>query len=321
MKIHLSNSAWIHNMESFIKSFDTSDESILEITSHPKWVSAHPVVLCMITALALFMRDSGARINFEPMEAKSKNYFVRMGLYKILGMNPGTKIKNKDSTGRFIPLRRITNYEELTDFIQEVIPLYHLDKKHFKPINLVISELVRNVFEHSGSKYGAIVCAQYHKDSKIVRIGVVDTGSGLTETLKLYNPKSHLHSILLALTPGVTGTTKKIGGYSSENAGAGLFQIRALAKSTGNYFMIYSGKGFYKLLKGKKDKFKIIADPEEETFTSYNDLPFWHGTVVAIDLCLDDNMNFDSVLDDVWRVYKMGRKEQIKKRYKKPTFV
>lgn len=320
MKIHLSNSAWIHNMENFIRSFDTSDESILEITSNKKWVSAHPVVLCMITGLALFMKEKGAKINFEPLEAKSKNYFEAMGLHKIIGMKSGTKIKKKDSTGRFIPLRRITNYDELTEFVQEIIPLYH-SEKYFKPINMVISELVRNVFEHSGSEHGAIVCAQYHKDSKIIRIGVVDTGMGLEKALKIHNPKSYLHSILLALTPGITGTTRKIGGYSSENAGAGLFQIRALSKTTGNYFMIYSGKGFYKLLRGKKNKFKVIADPEKETFTSYNDLPFWHGTVVAIDLCLDDNLNFDEVLNEIWRSYRFGRKEQNKKKYKKPTFV
>lgn len=320
MKIHLSNCNWIHNMESFIRSFDTSDESILEITSNKKWVSAHPVVLCMITGLTLFMKEHGATINFEPMEAKSKNYFERMGLYQTLGIDSGIKIKSKDSTGRFIPLKIITNYPELTSFIQEIIPLYHIESKHFSAINMVITELVRNVFEHSGSEHGAIICAQYHKDSKIIRIGVVDTGEGLLDSLRIHKPKNHLHAILLALTPGVTGTTSKIGGYSSENAGAGLFQVRALAKSTKNYFMIYSGKGFYKLLQGKKEKTKIIANPSDEPFTSYDNLPYWHGTVVAVDLCLD-NLDYNLTLEEIKKVYRSGRKEHIKKVYKKPTFV
>ncbi|EKD47873.1 MAG: hypothetical protein ACD_65C00239G0001, partial [uncultured bacterium] len=39
-----------------------------------------------------------------------------------------------------------------------------------------MSELVRNVLEHSMSKHGAIVSAQYYKKSNTVRIGIADTG-------------------------------------------------------------------------------------------------------------------------------------------------
>jgi len=56
MKIHLSNSVWIGNIDPFIHSFDTSNNKLLEITSHKKWVSVHPVVLCMIAGLGLFIR-------------------------------------------------------------------------------------------------------------------------------------------------------------------------------------------------------------------------------------------------------------------------
>ena len=55
MKIHLSNSVWIGNIDPFIHSFDTGNDKVLEITSHKKWVSVHPVVLCMIIGLGLFI--------------------------------------------------------------------------------------------------------------------------------------------------------------------------------------------------------------------------------------------------------------------------
>ena len=230
MKIHLSNSIWIGNIDPFINSFDTSNDKLLEITSHKKWVSVHPVVLCMITGLGLFIRRKQAELSVEKMEATSKHYFERMGFFKILGIDSGIKIKSHESAGRFIPLQLITNSQNLDDFICEMIPMLHLNPEQAEPIKYIVSELVRNVFEHASSPDGAIVCAQYYKKSNTIRIGVVDTGVGIKHTLeRFYHPKDDLNALALALTPGITGTTMRIGGTEA-NAGAGLFFIKSLAK-------------------------------------------------------------------------------------------
>src|SRR3989344_3689582 len=92
-----------------------------------------------------------------------------------------------------------------------------------EPIRYVMSELMRNVFEHAESKIGAIVCAQYFSKTNRISIGIVDRGVGIKETIsQSYAVKSHSEAIRLALTPGITGTTKRIGG-TDYNAGAGLF--------------------------------------------------------------------------------------------------
>ncbi|MBU3913416.1 MAG: hypothetical protein KKE50_04970 [Nanoarchaeota archaeon] len=322
MKIHLSNSVWIGNIDPFIHSFDTSNDKILEITSHKKWVSVHPVVLCMITGLGLFIRRKKAELSFEKMEATSRHYFERMGLFKILGLDSGIKITPHESAGRFIPLQLITNSSNLDDFICEMIPMLHLQPEQAEPIKYIISELVRNVFEHASAPDGAIVCAQYYKKSNTIRIGVVDTGVGIRHTLeRFYHPKDDLNALALALTPGITGTTTKIGGTEA-NAGAGLFFIKSLAKISRDFFMIYSGKAMYKLLKNPKNKqAKLISDPLKDHFSSEANLPFWNGTVVAIDLCLNNTLNFNELLDLIRKVYREGRKQQTKLRYKKPQFI
>ncbi len=322
MKIHLPNSVWIGNIDPFIRSFDTTNKNVLEVTSHKKWVSVHPVVLCMITALGLFARKNRAELNFEKMEAKSKHYFERMGLFKILSLDSEIKITHHESTGRFISIKKITNSSELEDFIKEMIPLLHLRPEQAEPIKYIISELVRNVFEHALTDEGAIVCAQYYKKSNTMRIGVVDIGVGIKSTLRrLYHPQDDIQAIALALTPGITGTTTKIGGTEA-NAGAGLFFIKSLAKMSRDFFMIYSGKGMYKLLKNPKNKqIKLISDPLKDHFSSNNDLPLWEGTVVAIDLCLDNTVNFNELLDSIRKVYREGKKEQNKNKYKKPQFI
>ena len=86
MKIHIPNTVWLGNIDPFINSFDATNETILEITSHKKWVYVHPVALCMITGLGLFMRKNNAEINFERMTAASKHYFERMKLFEILNL-------------------------------------------------------------------------------------------------------------------------------------------------------------------------------------------------------------------------------------------
>lgn len=322
MKIHLSNSVWIGNIDPFIHSFDTSNDSILEITSHKRWVSVHPVVLCMIAGLGLFIRNKGSELNFEKMEATSKHYFERIGLFKVLHLNSGIKITSHESTGRFIPLQLITNSSELDSFIIDMIPLLHLQPEKAEPIKYIISELVRNVLEHASSNDGAIVCAQYYKKSNTIRIGVVDMGVGIKNTLqRFYNPSSDFQALCLALTPGVTGTTRKIGGTEA-NAGAGLFFIKSLAKMSRDFFMIYSGNAMYKLLKHPKNKpIKLISDPMRDHFSSETNLPFWKGTVVAIDLCLNNTLNFNDLLDLIRKVYRDSKKQQNRLKYKKPRFI
>ncbi|MEN7981884.1 MAG: ATP-binding protein [Nanoarchaeota archaeon] len=319
MKIHLPAGAWIGNINSFLKSLDTNNEDELIITSHEKWVSLHPFVLCIIVALGLKLKNK-KNLHFNKMEAKSKHYLERMGVFKLLNLNSEMSINKHEESGRFIPIQLIKNSNQLENFIRDMIPLLHKPDK-LKSIEYVISELVRNVLEHSYSKEGAIICAQYYPKCNKIRIGVVDIGIGIKKSLNNYNPKTNLEALSLALQPGITGTTKKIGG-SEQNAGAGLFFIKSLIKLSRNYFLIYSGDSMYKLLKTpKKQTIKFISDPLKDHYSVEENLPNWNGTIVAIDLCLNENIDFNNFLDKIKAVYSKTRKELNKKRYKRPKFI
>src|SRR3989339_511266 len=136
-----------------------------------------------------------------------------MGLFKFLGVDSGIKITEHEPAGRFVPLTQIKDSDALTKFITEVTPLLHLEPKNAEPIRYIMSELIRNVLEHSLSKYGAIVCAQYYKKSNTVRIGIADIGIGIWKSInESYNPKNDMEAIRLALTPGITGKTRREGG-------------------------------------------------------------------------------------------------------------
>jgi len=126
---------------------------------------------------------------------------------------------------------------------------------------------------------------------------------------------------MLALTPGITGTTTRIGG-TERNAGAGLFFIKSLAKISRDFFMIYSGEAMYKLLKTNKNKeIKLIPKPDKDHYSSKNNLPSWHGVAIGIDICLNNTINFNELLEQIREVYSQGKKEENKLKYKKPRFI
>lgn len=127
-----------------------------------------------------------------------------------------------------------------------------------KMIRYVISELVRNVLEHSKSLIGAIACAQYFKKTNRISIGVADRGIGIFSAMaKHHIAKSNLDAIKLALKPGISGTTNRLGG-TEYNAGAGLFFTKSIAYVSKDYFMIYSGDALFKLLKTRTQTYNLI---------------------------------------------------------------
>jgi len=320
MRIHLPNSAFLGNLDPFLRSFDTTNPKKLEITANKKWISIHPVILSMVAALGL--KVGSTNILCEKLLATSKHYLERMNLFNLIGIESGMKIIEHEPAGRFIPITRINNSDELTSFITEMIPLLHLEPKQAEPIRYIVSELVRNVLEHSQSEYGAILSAQYYKKSNTIRIGIADTGIGIKKSINVsHDASTDLEAIRLALTPGITGTTRKEGG-TDFNAGAGLFFIKSIAKVNRDFFIIYSGNSMYKLLKSDQDKRGILlhADPIRDRHSKDEDLPYWNGTIAGIDISLDATEEFSTLLDLIKDIYIKTVKERKKARYRRPRF-
>ena len=262
------------------------------------------------------------KIDCEALEAKSRHYFERMRLFEFLEIDSGIIMTEHDSSGRFIPLTQIKDSTSLTRFITEMIPLLHLAPIHAEPLKYIVSELVRNVLEHADSSRGAFVAAQYYSKSNTVRIGISDVGVGISRTIrKSHHSTDDLQSIRLALTPGITGTTDREGG-TEQNAGAGLFFVKSIAAVNSDFFVIYSGTAFYKLLKQKtENKNPLQADPLEDRHSAGNDYPHWQGTVIGIDLALDVNEQFTALLEHIRNVYAKAVRARKHARYKKPIFV
>ncbi len=320
MKIHIPNSAFLGNIDPFLRSYNPSEPEILEITANEKWISVHPLVLSMIAARGLTLNPQNIR--FEKLEAKSRHYLVRMGLFKLLGVESGIDVVEHEEAGRFIPLSLIKTSEDLSRFITEMIPLLHAGPEQAKTLGYIISELVRNVLEHAEAQNGAVLCAQYYQKSNSIRIGIADTGVGIRKTIsRFHQAPTDLEAIRLALTPGITGTTSREGG-TEQNAGAGLFFIKSIAAVNRDFFVLYSGSGFYKLLKkSSARRFSLKADPFKDRHSKSEDMPYWQGTLVGIDITLDETAEFTRLLDAIRETYSEAIQERLRASRKKPRFI
>lgn len=319
VKIHLPNSAFLGNIDPFLRGFDPASPEILEITANDRWIAVHPLVIAMIGALGLTVRPGAVRC--QKLEARSAHYLVRMGLFRLLGIESNISIREHEPAGRFIPLTRIRSSDELTSFITEMIPLLHLEPEQAKTLAYIVSELVRNVIEHAESEHGALLCAQYYKKSNSIRIGIADTGVGIKTTIsRSHRAETDLEAIRLALMPGITGTTPREGG-TEQNAGAGLFFTKSIATVNRDFLVVYSGAGFYKLLKKRSARYlRLHADPFEDRHAVEADMPVWRGTLVGVDITLDQTKEFSRLLDAIRDTYGSAVRERRKTRFRRPRF-
>lgn len=323
MRATLSNSDYLRNFDRFISGLDFSNPKHLHIYSHPKWINVHPAVLTLIISMS--MRAGKQNVTFENLTATSGSYLDRMGLFEFTDQKSPYIINKKEETGRFIPVTIIKNSTEQSKFITNMIPLLHLPADKTDAIKYTVGELLRNVLEHSGSLSGAIVAAQYYKKSNTIRIGICDGGIGIKKSMQRFwadRAKTDIEAIKWALVPGISGTTRKEGG-TEDNAGAGLFFIKSIAQVARNYFMIYSGSGIFKLLLHDKriENPKLHPNPDDDRHSERNDAPYFQGTLVAIDLSLENKSEFTHLLSAIREVYGKAVRDRKRKKYKEPKFI
>lgn len=323
MKLYFSNNNMLITFNHFLKMADLSDTSFLTIQGKTKWLNVHPAALCFAAALATVAGRHNTEI--KNVCIKSGIYLDRMGLYSYARNSFSRQYKSHDESGRFIPITQIKTQAEQSRFVTDVSPLLHLnsDPEKAAAIRYIVSELLRNTIEHSNSLNGAFVAAQYYPKTNKISLGICDTGIGLKASLNRFHyPKDDADAIRLALTPGVSGATFHAGG-NDQNAGAGLYIIKSLAKITRNYFTIYSGDTEYKLLKYDKrvkNGPRFYANPFDDKHSLFEDLPNFNGTLVGVDFSLNVDKNFNELMEIVKKNYSKVIREKRKTVYRKINF-
>jgi anti-sigma regulatory factor (Ser/Thr protein kinase) len=321
--LYIPNSIALRNFDSIFNNndFNFSDGKVI-IKFHSTYVAMHPVGLAFYAALADHFSTNNIKdeaiINYE---IRSIPYLQRMGLFDALGYENPVPMKTHESTGRFIPLTRVEDSQDLENVLKTIDPILHTTQDTSPTVKHVFSELLRNVLEHSLAPFGGHVCATYNRNRKKISVGISDNGQGILKGMRGFRDfTSHKEAILYALTPGISGTTSRIGG-TMENAGAGLFFTKCIAQSTRNHFLIYSGDSYFKLRATPKTKpVNINSDPREDYKTIREGLPFFQGTLIGIDLNIEDTEAFNNLIQKIGEAYGLSIRKAKQNYYKRIRF-
>ena len=321
MKISFSNLDQLKSINYFLRLNDLSDNSNLEISSKKNWAYVHPACLAFTAAIAEEVGKENTKITVDDEHAMI--YLDRMGLYKYASNNCPISYDKHEESGRLIPVTQLKTDAEQSKFIADLHPILHLSPEKSETMKYILGELIRNVIEHSNAKNGAFVAVQYTAPKDKLSIGICDTGIGLRASLEKYhNPIDDLDAIRLALMPGISGTAYH--GGTGDNAGAGLYIVKSIVKTTRNYFFIYSGNAAYKMHKfDKRVKHgpRLNENPFADKCSTYDDLPSFGGTLIGLDLTLTDTERFSEILERIKVAYSKAIRERKKTKYKEIKFI
>lgn len=126
-----------------------------------------------------------------------------------------------------------------------------------KEIRRAFFELFGNIFSHSESQIGGLVCGQVYPNDKEIQIVFHDTGIGLAKRVRMSFPsiQSDNEAIGWALKRGTSTLSNNI-----ESRGLGLFLLREFIRVNEGEFSIYANNGMVGEIKGQRnDKFLPIS--------------------------------------------------------------
>ena len=314
----------LHAIHSFVENnrFFRNSSKTATLELHPKWVHVEPVALSMIAAWGAWCRRKGYAIRVKNI-GKQADYAARMRLFQQLAVDYNPQIKEREEAGRFLPLTQVQNRRDVTNVIANISAMLHMqhDPESLAAVQYCISELLRNVLEHSNSEDGAFVSAHRFAEKGIhrVAIAVADCGQGITSHLSRAHPEvagDDAMALGLAMQPGITGAIR--GPYgTSENAGAGLYITRCIAKGTGGYFFIMSGNAGYRVRRSKTpdDLIVLYPDPyDDERRNRWDFQSSWQGTVVAVEIRTEMIADYDGFFQ--WIFGQMPSRKTVTRRIK-----
>jgi hypothetical protein len=75
------------------------------------------------------------------------------------------------------------------------------------------------------------------------------------------------------------------------------------------------------LKKSPSPRLRLNADPSKDRHSIDNEMPYWHGTIVGIDISLNQTEEFSLLLEAIRKTYSSALKERRKARFRKPKFI
>lgn len=182
------------------------------------------------------------------------SYAAHMGYFDSINIEYGKKIGQANGNDNYKPITKesinalnikaFNKYgTDTLKYIEEEISkplakvLGRTDIRIINNLTFCISEIIRNVIEHSESN-DFWFAAQYWPSRSLVEFSILDEGTGIGKSLqknKKINFKSNKEALQLSINAGVTSSEKKKHKKIEDNSGFGLFMSSSICSRLGDF--------------------------------------------------------------------------------------
>jgi len=281
----------VPRLDQNIDSFDQWDRFISIVS--PLFDKSIPIILdfsecgfigpegtALIAGLKIFRNDRGyiTELDVTSVLSSVKVVLERSGLMGLFfPSESGWQPSHKDSTLPIFCLKSkdkdsAIEYIENQILIRKEVP--HMTERLKKDIRVSFFEIFNNIFNHSESPIGGVVCGQVFPTDHTVKIVFYDTGIGVAN--KVLNHKTDLKSDVEAIEWALERGNSTLGETIGQPRGLGLYLIQEFIKINTGIFRISANSGALMEKDGKRSKGMLS-------------LPL-HGTIIDITIKTQEHL-------------------------------
>lgn len=179
-----------------------------------------------IAQLYVWANHLHADVSLGDIPPDVEQYASRMDLYKLIGVAHRESFARHMSDDRFVPLRRITDYEDVNaiaaDLTNVVMRRLTVDESVRNAVDFSFGEILDNIVQHSGSPIGGVAAAQYYPNKHYLELCVSDSGRGIPSTMASNCAYRSLTSSQLMAKAFEEGCGERVGAEFLGQDGAGM---------------------------------------------------------------------------------------------------
>jgi hypothetical protein len=273
----------INALRDYYKLYDImrrQDKADIELCINKTFLE--PKEVLMLVGFIISQIQLGNAIQLVAKSEQVRDYVNSIGLPDFCNKNHEQAITiNAIPKYTAMPIKRLVK-DKMHEYINATRNYFRLFSpgKDLGMLDLALSELLNNAFDHSHSQLGAYVFCQYYPATELIKLAVSDFGIGIPHSVNSYMLGQN-RPILLAIDAVKWAvkenmTTKSV----PQNMGKGLDNLKTFMSSTGNSWELYTNEA---LLNGYPSNNRYRDNP----------IPHFKGTLAQINIRISTLNNLE----------------------------
>lgn len=213
------------------------------VTIHLYSKFLEPMDILILTEFIIYQLSRKVEINLWVDHSDVKSYLEAIGLFEFCSSNYHEPSELKEiASYSAMPLRRV-NRETMNYYIGRTQMYFQTlcGTKDLGMLDITLSELINNVYDHSNSPIDCFVFCQYYPQKGLIKLAVGDLGFGIPKTVNTFfsnkgaDTVSQEDAVKWALK--LNRTTQSM----PHNAGRGLDTVCSFVKVNRGNWKLFSG--------------------------------------------------------------------------------